>query len=241
MKKLILLFDIDGTLIRTGGAGQLAIESVVAGKSGIGGHGIRLAGRTDRGIFGDFLDHYGVGDTDENYDAHKQPFLETLATCLTECDGHVLPRVVETLECVANQPTIGLGLITGNMRAAAKQKLVAYGLDRFFFQDRPDGVGGFGDRHRDRDDVARDALAEAREYLLPAVDPEHVWIIGDTPNDVKCARAIGAKVVAVATGSYSLEELAATDADHVIESLDHAAEWWAGLADEYGIATPTSG
>ena len=118
---------------------------------------------------------------------------------------------------------------------------MAYELDQFFYRDRPDGVGGFGDRHRDRDDVARDALAEAREYLLPDVSPEHVWVIGDTPNDVKCARAIGAKVVAVATGSYSFEELVATNADHVVEGLGHAAAWWAELADQYAITTPDFG
>ena len=73
---------------------------------------------------------------------------------------------------------------------------------------------------------------------MPDVEPEHVWVLGDTPNDVKCARAIDAKVVAVATGSCSIDELRETDADYVIESLDHAAEWWAELAAKYEIETP---
>ena len=238
MKNLVCLFDIDGTLIRTGGAGQLAIESVVT-KPGAGDHQIPFSGRTDRGIIADFFREFSIEDTEQNYAAYKERFLGALDGYLAECQGQVLPRVVETLEHVMNQPGIGVGLITGNMRKAAKKKLLAYGLGHFFFEDRPEGIGGFGDDHRDRDDVARDALQETRDFLQPDVDPCDVWVIGDTPNDVKCARAIGAKVVAVATGSYSLSDLHAANADFTIESLDHAQAWWEHLADCYDVASPS--
>ena len=238
MKTLILLFDIDGTLIKTGGAGQLAIESVVTTPAA-NNHQIRFAGRTDRGIMSDFFVHFGIEDTDENYEIYRERFLTALDSYLPQCDGTVLPRVIDTLDFVSAESRIHFGLITGNMRQAAKKKLTAYSLDHYFFAQRPDGIGGFGDRHRDRDDVARDALAEAREFLVGDADPQDIWIVGDTPNDVKCAKAIGANAVAVSTGSYTLDELQQTNADFVIESLDHAQSWWSHLAEAYDIGSPS--
>src|SRR5207248_2087626 len=105
------------------------------------------------------------------------------------------------------------GLLTGNTRAGAQRKLAHFGLWDYF------PFGGFGDDHLDRDDVARMALAEAESHLGAAVDPASVWVIGDTPLDVRCAKAVGANAVAVATGWHALEELHATGADLVLEHL----------------------
>ncbi len=106
-----------------------------------------------------------------------------------------------------------MGLLTGNVRAGAKAKLGHFGLfDNFAF-------GGFGDHHFDRDDVAREALAEVRRHVGDHVQSEQVWVIGDTPLDVRCARAIGASVAAVATGIHTLADLADTGADLVLPNL----------------------
>jgi len=102
-----------------------------------------------------------------------------------------------------------LGLLTGNTRAGARIKLAHYGLDQYF------DFGGFGDNHFERDDVAREALSATRERLGDAVDLDRVWVIGDTPNDVRCGRAIQARTIAVATGDHTREELAAANPDHL--------------------------
>jgi len=106
-----------------------------------------------------------------------------------------------------------LGLITGNVRAGAKLKLEHFGLWHFF------RFGGFGDHHPDRDDIARDAMAAARERLDGTYDPARVWVVGDTPKDVQCARAIGAQAIAVATGVYSMDELLPAEPDVLLEDL----------------------
>ena len=108
---------------------------------------------------------------------------------------------------------VTLGLLTGNVRAGARVKLGHFGLFEHF------AFGGFGDLHFDRDDVAREALVEARTNLGAQLAPEHVWVIGDTPLDVRCARAIGAKVLAVATGVHSLEQLKEAEADLTLADL----------------------
>ena len=100
-----------------------------------------------------------------------------------------------------------MGLLTGNFQVGAQLKLEFYKLDHHF------EFGSFGDRHLDRNDVAREALKEARKRYDGTVDPDRVWVIGDTPADVRCGRAIGAQVIAVATGIYSLDELEATKPD----------------------------
>jgi phosphoglycolate phosphatase-like HAD superfamily hydrolase len=109
--------------------------------------------------------------------------------------------------------------LTGNVRQGAKQKLAHFGLWDIFA-----GLGGFGDHHFDRDDVARSALTCLNRHIGTQVEPSRVWVIGDTPLDVKCARAIGAKAVAVATGWHSLDELRQTDADICLTDLTHPTE-----------------
>src|SRR5205807_10014890 len=98
----------------------------------------------------------------------------------------------------------------------ARLKLGHFGLFNFF------GFGGFGDQHWERDDVAREALAAVREQFGPRVAAENIWVIGDTPLDISCARAIGARVAAVATGWHSLDELAACKPDLLLADLSDA-------------------
>ena len=111
-----------------------------------------------------------------------------------------------------------LGLLTGNVRSGARHKLSHHGLWDYF------ACGGFGDEHYERDDVARSALAEVRAHLGRDLDPRDVWVIGDTPLDVRCARAVGARAVAVATGWHPAEELAVHEPDHLFTDLSDAEE-----------------
>ena len=110
-----------------------------------------------------------------------------------------------------------LGLLTGNYREGAFIKLGHYRIDTYF------GFGGFGDRHHHRDDVAREALVEAQQQCDGNVTLPRLWVIGDTPADIKCGRAIGANVVAVATGSFSQETLAAAGPDHLFADFSDPA------------------
>ena len=111
---------------------------------------------------------------------------------------------------LSGRDDVRLGLLTGNYREAAWQKLRHYGLAEHF------AFGGFGDDHADRDDVARQALTAAAEHHAPqTINREKLWVIGDTPADVRCGRAIGARVIAVGTGMYSMEELRQSEPDHL--------------------------
>jgi phosphoglycolate phosphatase-like HAD superfamily hydrolase len=129
----------------------------------------------------------------------------------------VLPGIEAFLNTLAGRDDVAVGLLTGNLRAGARLKLGHYGLfDHFAF-------GGFGDHHWERDDVAREALAAVQAHLNGRARTERIWVIGDTPLDVQCARAIGANVAAVATGWHSREELAAAKPDLLLTDLSDPA------------------
>jgi phosphoglycolate phosphatase-like HAD superfamily hydrolase len=175
--------------------------------------GVPFAGRTDRVIAADLLASHGHPDTDDNWHAFRAAYLEELPRALAASPGTVLPGVTEALARLAGRP---VGLLTGNVRAGADAKLGWFGLrTRFAF-------GGFGDERRCRNDVARDALAAARTAVGAELDPRSVWVLGDTPLDIACARAIGARVVAVATGQHTLADLAADRPDKLYPTLADA-------------------
>ncbi len=207
----VCLFDIDGTLIHTRGAGMAALRKGLRAAFGVPDPTDQVAvhGRTDRGITRDLFRHHGIEDRPEHWERFRDAYLRVLPGTLAERPGEVLPGVVPLLQTLAGRADVAVGLLTGNTRAGARIKLAHYGLDRYF------DFGGFGDNHLERDDVAREALAAVRGRLNGNVDLEHVWVIGDTPTDVSCGRAIGARVVAVATGNHTREELAAAGPDHL--------------------------
>ncbi len=226
----IILFDIDGTLILTDRAGQHALEDTMTTSTGTArprGE-FDFAGRTDRSIVADHLQHYGLADTTENFNRFSEDFLSRLPGSLAARQGFVLPGVLESLRRLDGRPDIHVGLLTGNLRRAARIKLAYFGLDSFFYSDG-EPIGGFGDEHYDRDDVARHALNDIHQRFEDDIDPQQIWIVGDTPRDVKCARAIGARVLAVATGGYSIETLAATRPDLLVNDLASANPWWTEL------------
>lgn len=216
---LICLFDIDGTLISSGGAGRAALEKALASEFGIE-HTIDrmlLSGRTDRAIIHDLFVLHGIAETLENRRRLAEGYLHHLPACLKRAPGKVLPGVLELLGRLSQRGDTALGLLTGNIRQGARVKLGFFGLDGYF------ALGGYGDEHHDRDDVARSALVEVRQRLGEKVRLDQVWVIGDTPLDIRCARCIGARSVAVATGWHDRKELALHRPDVLVEDL-HDAE-----------------
>ena len=214
----IILFDIDGTLIRSGGAGKDAMEGALRTAFGLTEikDEVPYSGRTDIAIARDLLRVHGLEQTLANRTKLQEAYLANLPLSLGAGSGLVLPGVNDLLAALRDREDVVLGLLTGNIRVGARVKLGHFGLWDYFT------CGGFGDEHFDRDDVARMALREVQTHVGREVDPAEVWVIGDTPLDVQCARAIGAKVVAVATGWHPVEELAACRPDRVFADLsDH--------------------
>jgi phosphoglycolate phosphatase len=215
----VCLFDIDGTLIASGGAGKAALEAALASEFGITNliDKVPLSGRTDRAILRDLFRLHIIDDTPANRARLLGSYLGHLPACLERCAGHVLPGISELLRHLRTRDDVAVGLLTGNVRAGARVKLGHFGLHDYF------AFGGYGDDHHDRDDVAREALAEVRRRFNGAIAPERIWVIGDTPLDVQCARCIGARAVAVATGWHSRDELAAHRPDLLFTDLSDPA------------------
>jgi phosphoglycolate phosphatase-like HAD superfamily hydrolase len=211
----IFLFDIDGTLISSGGAGKAALETAIAAEFGLpelNGH-IELSGRTDRAIVRDLLTLNQIEDTPENTQRLLNAYLSHLPASLAKSTGLILPGIAHLLETLSRQKNAVVGLLTGNIRAGARIKLGHFGLYHHFV------LGGFGDHHFCRNEVAREALAEVHRHLNGAFQLDKVWVIGDTPLDIRCARAIGVKVAAVCTGWHCREELAADQPDLLLTDL----------------------
>ncbi|MBW4620683.1 MAG: haloacid dehalogenase-like hydrolase [Cyanosarcina radialis HA8281-LM2] len=198
----VLFWDIDGTLLTTGRAGIFALEEAVNEVIGtqIDLANLNTAGMTDRQIAADILQLAGISPEPEKIDRLLQLYGEYLPASLPRRQGCVLPGVREILDRLQERTDTVSMLLTGNIEAGAKAKLAYYGLDNYFTH------GAFSDRAEDRTAIAQQALALARE-LKGAI--EKIYVIGDTPHDIRCGQAIGARVVAVASGSYSVEALKA--------------------------------
>ena len=226
----IYLFDIDGTLIDTQGAGRDAM--IVALAKEFNTHSdfenVVFAGRTDRAIVSDLFQLHSIVDNDTNWNRFCMTFTEHLPEHLKRRNGRVLPGIVPLLDRLAARSDVVLGLLTGNLREGARWKLSHYGLYDYFTSVNG-AIGAFGDIHRDRDDVARDALASVRSGHRQDVNVQSVWVIGDTPSDVHCARAIGAVAVAVATGVHSWRVLQATNPDLLLSDLSDPSPLLAAL------------
>lgn len=216
----VILFDIDGTLISTGGAGMESLMSAMREEFGVAEpREVPVNGRTDRGIARSLFERHAIEDTEPNWERFRDAYLRNLAKHLPQKQGRVLPGVGELLAALRGQEEVLIGLLTGNVRAGAQLKLRHYGLaDHFAF-------GGFGDRHADRDLVAGDALTASHEHAaIHGRTPRQVWVVGDTPLDVRCARAIGARAIAVATGGCSAAELEAAAPDFLAADLSQTGE-----------------
>jgi phosphoglycolate phosphatase-like HAD superfamily hydrolase len=224
---VVLLFDIDGTLIQTGGAGGVALMSAFSDVFGVPDpREVPFSGRTDRGIAHSLFRAHGIEDSETNWQRLKEEYLRRLQLYLPQREGMVLPGIERLLGDLATYQDYAIGLLTGNILDGARLKLNHYRLWHHF------AFGGYGDHFVDRDDVARAALAASRGYVRCELSPDQVWVVGDTPMDIRCARAIGARVVAVATGWHSRDRLAAAGPDLLLDSFEQAEPFLELLVSE---------
>ncbi|MBP6715572.1 MAG: haloacid dehalogenase-like hydrolase [Acidobacteria bacterium] len=228
--KTLVLFDIDGTLVLTGRAGLRALDRALLDVCGVTNAlaEVAIGGRTDRAIITDALRGIGETYTTEIGEAVRERYCQYLADEVVADSPHpklVLPGVAEALDALAPleaRGEVAVGLLTGNFARGAEIKLGYFDLwQRFRF-------GAFGDGHVDRRDLVPLALDAAERAGEGRFATQHVVIIGDTPADVDCAHAHGAAAIAVATGTYSVDDLRATGADVVVPDLrDWSSVWGA--------------
>ena len=215
---MLYLFDIDGTLILSGGAGARALERAFAARFAIerAMEGVELGGKTDPNIVEEvFVARLGRAPSDSEIAEILDLYLPLLRAELAAAPRfRLMPSVLETLDHLAGLAGVRLGLATGNIRAGAQAKLERAGLWHRF------ELGGFACDHRDRHRLVARAIERAG-----AVAPDQVVVVGDTPFDVAAARACGVKVLAVATGSVSREALAACEPDAVFDTLAELPAW----------------
>lgn len=219
----LILFDIDGTLLRDGIAAKIAFARALRDTYQTTGpiEGFRFAGMTDPECVTEIMRQAGVEESTilARRDECLRRYVELLAVEVREHqDAHLYPGVRELLERLNKLDSVLVGLLTGNVHRGAQLKLRRWNLEPYF------RFGAFGDDHENRAVLAQIALEKARALSGRAFSGSETTVIGDTPKDIACARAIGARAVAVATGSISREALAACDPDALLDSFeDHEA------------------
>ncbi len=218
MTPRLLLFDIDGTLVLTGGAGKRAISRAFHELFGVAEvfATTPLAGRTDRYLVQDGLERCGLPATPEAHASVRERYLTRLAEELhgpAQGPKVMMPGVGPLLDALATMGHVHSALLTGNYEAGARIKLEHFDLWRRF------SWGAYGDDYTDRNLMAQAAVAAAPARGVTLADPSQAIVIGDTPFDIACARAAGARVIAVATGGHGVAELRACGADAVFEDL----------------------
>jgi len=213
----LLLFDIDGTLIHSGGAGIQALKSAFKERFGIDDDldDIEVAGMTDSGIVVSILNKHGIPATNENISAFLDSYVHFLSLELPRRKGKLLPGVLELLHQLKSRPHLVLALLTGNVSRGAQLKLEHYGVWHFF------EFGAFADDHQDRNRLGSFARARAKEKHGREFSASEIDVIGDTPRDIACGRALGARTVAVATGTWSRDRLAEHNPDFLIDDLSN--------------------
>jgi phosphoglycolate phosphatase len=231
MRPTVLLFDIDGTLVTTGGAGRRAMERAFAQLHGRPDvlASFSFAGMTDRAIVRRGLGALGVPSHDEAIDALLAAYLAQLAHEVEQvapADYRLHPGVSEAVAAACARAGFAVGLGTGNVREGARVKLQRVGIfERFAF-------GGFGCDHEERAELLRCGARRGAERLGVALDACRVVVIGDTPRDVEAARDIGAHCIGVATGPYSSDALREAGADYTFPHLGSAQALRALLDDD---------
>ena len=229
---MLVLFDIDGTLLRTRGVG---IGAMVAACREIYEHpaftsdGVDVSGRLDHLIWHDLMARNGLDPTPARFDRFLERFPQRFAEMIAAPERPVfgLSGAVELVRAVHEHATMTAGLLTGNLSVTGRMKIEAIGLDPDWFV-----VCAWGSDGRIRRDLPPVAMARYATSHGRALRPEHVVIIGDTPHDVDCAAAHGCRCLAVATGAFSVEQLAACGADRVVPDLSNTADllgWIDGL------------
>ena len=212
----LVLFDIDGTLVRTGGAGVKAFAKVFETEFGANDSFERLkfAGRTDVSLVREFFGVHNIPPHRENFQRFFERYVFWLDHILQKSETATCPGIWEFIHQLQKlSPAPLLGLLTGNIRLGAEIKLRHFSLWNVF------GTGAFADDHEERDQIAAIARERGRAILREHLNDDQVLVIGDTPLDIRCARAIRARVLAVATGGSSLEELRQHSPDWAVTNL----------------------
>lgn len=213
----LLLFDIDLTLINTGGAGRramtMAFEEQFSIKNGL--QLVNFAGRTDPRIFKDALAHKSITWTTDKENLFKLAYFEHLKQEIERphAQKSILPGIMEILNRLVHREDLLLGLLTGNWQRGAMIKLGYFDLQSYF------QLGAFSDDSEDREALPEIAVKKAHAKTGEWLAPAQVFVIGDTPLDVACAKPLGAKSVAVATGMFHRDELEKTNPDYLFESF----------------------
>lgn len=218
----VLLWDIDGTLLRSPGIGVQAFAQALETVTGrpIARARYDFGGKTDPLIARDLLAAVGITDDDEvpelvermlvEVDRTYDQFAQALRDSLVVLEG-----TIALLEHFTASRAVQ-SVVTGNIRSVARRKLEAGGMDHHLLLDH----GGYGSDHHDRTELVRLSLARlAAHEGTASIDPERVWIIGDTPRDAACARGAGVRCLLVATGTYGVDQLAELGAEHVLPDL----------------------
>lgn len=228
MMARVFLFDIDNTLLYTGGAGTAAMNEAFRQMFGIedGFAGVEFSGRTDLYILAEGLRAHGIeGDPASYLEEFTSRYYALLPKTLRERKGRLMPGFPQLLESLAQEPGVRIGLATGNFSQSARIKLRFYGIDGYFV------AGGFGEDSLDRAEVVRAAI----ERVADGAAPDEIYVIGDTPHDITSALDNGVVGVGVATGSYAVEELRASGASLVFADF---SDWRRAARALLGRAGP---
>lgn len=216
--RLLFLFDIDGTLLNTGGAGFFALrdgfcEAFDSDPSLF--PKLNLHGATDRGVAMGLFEQFEIAHTPENEIRFFDAYHGHLERNLTLESGSVaIPGVIDLLDVLRDETDHAVGLLTGNISRGAYTKVDAFGIGRERFP-----FGAFGDDHHDRNELGPIGISRASDLTGHRFTSESTIIIGDTPKDIACARACGAKAVAVTTGGFDEEQLAKFSPDLLLHDL----------------------
>jgi phosphoglycolate phosphatase-like HAD superfamily hydrolase len=234
----LVLFDIDGTLVWSDGAGRRAIHRALAEVFGATGPAdYRFDGKTDPQIVRDMMRMVGHDDghIDASMHALFERYVESLREELRAPDyrPRVMPGVFELLDALEARDDVVLGLLTGNLAEGARAKLEAVGIDPARFR-----VGAFGSDHEHRPSLPEVARRRLREELGVEVAGPDVVIIGDTPADVTCGRSVGARAIGVATGRYPVEELWRHQPEAVFADLSDTAAVVAAIVASQAPGAP---
>jgi phosphoglycolate phosphatase-like HAD superfamily hydrolase len=214
---MLVLFDIDGTLLLSHGAGTGSM--LQAARELFGDHvtfdGVEIAGCIDPRIWDEAARANGLSDPEAHHDRFRQAYARHLSARLAA--GHrveLLPGVQALLDALAGIDAVTLGLLTGNYPETGRLKIQAAGLDPDLF-----AVAAWGSDGQSRNDLPGMAMRQYQRQTGRPVDPRDVVVVGDTPHDIDCARAHGCRCLAVATGTFSRQQLAEHDADLLVDDL----------------------
>ena len=214
----LLLWDIDGTLVRAGPLGAEVFDQAVTDVAGrLPDRRPRLSGKTDPQIVAEYFQRLGLPEDAERVTATLRALAAHMAARAGELPraGTVGPGIPELLARLDSDARVVNGVLTGNIAANAVVKLTAFGLDRWIDLE----AGAYGSDDADRTALVPIAMGRVAETRLLRLTPDDVWVIGDTPRDLVCAQAAGAHCLLVATGRYTLAELGPLGADATLEDL----------------------